>query len=49
MDGYMEDKMVHLINDLKCLFNELEQENEDERIYRALLNSIECMLTVGGN
>lgn len=47
MDGYMEDKMVHLINNLKCLFNELEQENEDERIYRALLNSIEYMLTVG--
>ena len=47
MDGYMKDKMVHLTNDLICLFNELEQENEDKEIYRALLNSIECILTVG--
>lgn len=47
MDGYMKDKMVHLTNDLKCLFNELDQENEDKQIYRALLNSIEYMLTVG--
>ena len=47
MDGYMKDKMVHLTNDLKCLFNELEQENGDKEIYKALLNSIEYMLTVG--
>lgn len=47
MDEYTKDKMVHLTNDLKCLFNELEQNNEDEKIYRALLNSIEYMLTVG--